>query len=467
MQASLLIIDSIANNRVALKVSLTAAWYDVNVAASGADALVQVSEFRPDLLLVNCRLNDMELCDFCARVKAIYGKDTPPILALTTSPDNREPLLRCGVEDVLQVPADDTLLIARIRSILRAHANVAEWRLRDGTSRALGFAEPVRNFERPISVMCLHAGLVDTVPLMDTLSVQHGISAQASHVGQAMRDLTSTVAASVIVLSLPNKHPDAVLSILSDLRANPLSRHCAILVAVPEGRSDLAVLALDLGADDATVGYVPAAELTLRLRRLNARCQINESLRATVKSGAEAAIRDPLTGLYNRRYALPHLERVAEQAMASKQSFAVMVADLDHFKRVNDWYGHEGGDAVLIECAHRLQKNMRAKDLVARIGGEEFLIVLPNTSQAEAQKAALRICNRISEKPIVLDRSKSPLTVTVSIGLAMNETLSALLPARGDGLLSPQDLIARADKALYQAKERGRNRIILDHPAAA
>ena len=122
---------------------------------------------------------------------------------------------------------------------------------------------------------------------------------------------------------------------------------------------------------------------------------------------------------------------------------------------------------MLIECAHRLQKNMRAKDLVARIGGEEFLIVLPNTSQAEAQKAALRLCNRISEKPIILDRSKSPLTVTVSIGLAVNETLSTFLPTSEDGPLSPQELIARADKALYQAKQCGRNRIILDHPAAA
>ena len=139
VQASLLIIDSIANNRVALKVSLTAAWYDVSVAATGADALAQIDAFRPDLMLVNCRLTDMQLSEFCARVKAMCGKDTPPILALTTTADDREPLLRCGVEDVLQVPADDTLLIARIRSILRAHANVAEWRLRDGTSRALGF----------------------------------------------------------------------------------------------------------------------------------------------------------------------------------------------------------------------------------------------------------------------------------------------------------------------------------------
>ncbi len=466
MQASLLVVDSIANNRVALKVTLSAAWYDVTVAASGKDALDKIDDLLPNLILINCNLTDMSLATFCALAKKRFGKKTPPILAMTRKSDQREPLLRCGVEDVLQTPVDDTFLSARIRSVLRANASVAEWRLRDGTSRALGFAEPVRTFERPISAMCLYTDLGAVVPFMDTLSVQNGITAKACHVGQAMRDLSTTVAASVVILTLPEKDPENMLSVLSDLRANPLSRHCAILVAVPEGRSDLAVRALDLGADDSTVGYVPGSELTLRLRRLNTRCQINESLRATVKNGAEAALRDQLTGLYNRRYALPHLERIAEQSIASGQPFAVMVADLDHFKQVNDWYGHDAGDAVLVECASRLQKNMRAVDMLARIGGEEFLVVMPNTSRSEAQIAALRLCNRISESAIVIDRSKRPIDVTVSIGLAVNETLD-LHTHRDGSALSPQALIARADKALYQAKQKGRNRFILDHPAAA
>jgi two-component system cell cycle response regulator len=173
-----------------------------------------------------------------------------------------------------------------------------------------------------------------------------------------------------------------------------------------------------------------------------------------------------LTGLYNRRYAMPHLERIAEQSRQSGRPYAVMVADLDHFKRINDLHGHEAGDAVLAECAHRLQSNMRAVDLVARIGGEEFLVVMPATGRAEARQAALRLCRKISQEPIALPGSAATIDVTVSIGLA----LSSGLPAdsiSGLGLPdTPESLIKRADRALYRAKEMGRNRFMLELSAA-
>ncbi len=346
MQASLLIVDSIATNRVALKVKLAAAWYEVSVAATGEEALRRISELRPNLVLVNNTLPDMHIAEVSARMKAQLGPHAPPLLAFTEQSDAREPLLRSGVEDVLPLPVDDRLLFARIRSVLRSHASESEWRLRDGTTRALGFAEPAQLFERPVDVMCLHAGHEADVPFLFALAEDPGLSVQAMHIQQAMRDPASTIAASVIILALPDGDGPAALSVLSDLRANPKTRHAAILVAAPDGRVELAAHALDLGADDATIGPVPATEMSLRARRLHARRRINESLRATVKNGAEAAIRDPLTGLYNRRYALPHLERVAEQARLSGRPFAVMIADLDHFKRVNDWYGHRAHVAL-------------------------------------------------------------------------------------------------------------------------
>ncbi|WP_443069418.1 diguanylate cyclase [Sulfitobacter sp. HI0040] len=161
----------------------------------------------------------------------------------------------------------------------------------------------------------------------------------------------------------------------------------------------LAAHALDLGADDVmTDGFEPA-ELSLRLRNLMRRKQMDEQMRATVRTGAQAAIFDPLTGLHNRRYAMPHLQRIADHARATARPFAVMLADLDHFKRVNDRHGHAAGDAVLAETATRLRSNLRAMDMVARIGGEEFMIVMPGSTLKEASAAALRLCNDISGTP--------------------------------------------------------------------
>ena len=208
------------------------------------------------------------------------------------------------------------------------------------------------------------------------------------------------------------------------------------------------------------------SEMALRARRLHKRREINDSLRATVRNGAEAAIRDPLTGLYNRRYALPHLDRIAEQSRQSGRPYAVMIADLDHFKRINDWHGHEAGDAVLTECARRLQSNMRAVDLVARIGGEEFLIVMPATGRAAARQAALRLCQKISQQPVVLPGHDGEIDVTVSIGLALSSGIGCDSPG-GLGLAeTPEGLIKRADRALYRAKEMGRNRFMLERSAA-
>jgi two-component system cell cycle response regulator len=271
----------------------------------------------------------------------------------------------------------------------------------------------------------------------------------------------------VLVIELTETRCEQALSVLADFRANARTRHKAILVSVPEGRADLAARALDLGADEVTLGPLPAAELILRARRLNTRRAMNDSLRALVRDGVEAAIRDPLTGLYNRRYALPHLERVAEQSRLSGRPFAVMIADLDHFKRINDWHGHDAGDAVLIECARRLQRNMRAVDLVARIGGEEFLIVLPGTDRTQARLAALRLCTQVSQSPVELPDRGLSLDVTVSVGLAMSSD-DGFGPGTAPRVpVSTEDLLARADRALYRAKQTGRNRFMQERSAAA
>jgi two-component system cell cycle response regulator len=205
-------------------------------------------------------------------------------------------------------------------------------------------------------------------------------------------------------------------------------------------------------------------EMVLRTKALMRRKRIADQLRATVRTGLKAAVSDPLTGLHNRRYAMPHLARVAEHSAATGRSFAVMVADLDHFKRINDLYGHASGDAVLVEAARRLRENLRGVDLLARIGGEEFMIVMPATPFSEARVAASRLCRKISGEGFAIPGASKPIEVTISIGV----TMGGVGKERGVAMIpeDPNALLDAADKALYTAKTQGRNQINLIRPAA-
>ena len=150
-----------------------------------------------------------------------------------------------------------------------------------------------------------------------------------------------------------------------------------------------------------------------------------------------------------------------------------MMIDVDHFKAVNDTYGHAVGDRVLTEIAARMRDNVRAVDLVSRHGGEEFLVILPDIDGAEAEPAADRIRSIMAEKPFILEDS-APLRITVSVGVAV-ATAAGLSVAKGvsfaaEELMSrrmTKDLLAAADHALYSAKNAGRNRVSVSPPAAS
>jgi two-component system cell cycle response regulator len=260
------------------------------------------------------------------------------------------------------------------------------------------------------------------------------------------------------------KTSSAILRLIATLRASAGTRHAGVLVLQTTPDAGLAANALDMGADDLmTDGFEPE-ELALRLSILLKRKRREAHSRATIRSEANAAGHDPLTGLHNRRYAMPHLSQLAANATATGRPLAVMVADLDYFKKVNDDFGHAAGDAVLIELAKRLQKELRASDMVARIGGEEFLIILPGTPPDKAREMALRLCDEVGGTPFKVPSHATPIPVTISIGLALGG------PAQGQSrpqtIQAGADLLDQADKALYSAKMRGRNRVTLSRPAA-
>jgi two-component system cell cycle response regulator len=177
-----------------------------------------------------------------------------------------------------------------------------------------------------------------------------------------------------------------------------------------------------------------------------------------MQDGLRLAMRDPLTGLYNRRFVVPQLAAIAARACEEGTPFAVMVMDLDRFKQVNDLHGHAAGDQVLIEAARRLSANLRETDVLARIGGEEFLAILPGSCTANARRVAERLCQAMDEDPIRL-ASGEVLHVTVSIGVAVAGT-------GGEAGFAIERLVEQADLALLDSKGAGRNQVTFRMNAA-
>lgn len=163
-------------------------------------------------------------------------------------------------------------------------------------------------------------------------------------------------------------------------------------------------------------------------------------------------VTDPLTGVFNRRFMEKRL--LEEVAKANRYQFelSVLMLDLDHFKQVNDVYGHQAGDQILKEIGNLVGRELRDSDVLARYGGEEFLIIAPNTAPTDANVLAERLRSRIEAHQLVADKKDQKLRVTVSIGVS----------SYGGDIIDEQSLIRVADKNLYLAKSAGRNRVITE-----
>ena len=201
---------------------------------------------------------------------------------------------------------------------------------------------------------------------------------------------------------------------------------------------------------DSEVSVATVEQLENRVTQL-----ARENLELTVKNSilAEASARDPLTGLYNRWYVLDKIESEINRSLRHGSPMALLMLDIDHFKTVNDTYGHPAGDHVLQVVARLLKESCRVYDVPGRYGGEEFCLLLPETTMLSTPHVAERIRHRLETTE--MEVTGASVVVTASIGIA---GLDATSP---DAILSPAALIDRADRALYSAKNLGRNRVAI------
>jgi two-component system cell cycle response regulator len=446
----ILIVDGIATNRVVLKVKLDAAFHLTLTAADGASCLRIAQETRPDLILLDHALPDLPGLVVLHRLRADPRTTGIAVVLLSRAPDDalRRAALAAGAMDVLDKRVDDQLLLARIRNLLRQRADV-----QDSDLPLLGLAEPGAGYVAPGRVALVFQRAEAALTLRRTLAgVMPDQILSLRRDGVLGADGTALPQPDVFVLD-GGLLPGGGLRLLSELRSRGETRHAGVCLWQSDPDAAEAAQAYDLGADEVFTPDMSAPEVALRLSAVIARRREGHRLRGLLHDAARLAAVDDLTGLWNRRYALPHLASMAETALARSEGLAVMVLDIDRFKSVNDRYGHSTGNAVLVAVAQRLRDILGADAgdtaLIARIGGAEFLVALPCPTAQDARRRAEALCDGIRSHAVTLEEMP-PITVTISVGLAM---LAGTEPVT--------NALERADQALLAAKERGRDRVTL------
>lgn len=358
--------------------------------------------------------------------------------------------LKAGADDFLTKPVNDLQLISRVKSLVRLKTLSDELRIRAETAQKMGIDSNIH----------LGDGRMDEVG--QVLLVDSRASSQ-ERIIKALKPVADVVAmsdAQAALFEAAESNFDLVivngtledydpLRLCSQLRSLDRTRFIPILLIADQGEEYLIVRALDLGVNDYIVRPVDTNELLARTLTQLRRKRYNDRLRSSVQQTIELAVTDDLTGLHNRRYLDTHIKVLFERSSLRKQPLSVCLVDIDRFKLVNDTYGHEAGDDVLREFAARIRATVRGADLACRYGGEEFVVVMPDTSQEMAGTVAERLREMVEKKPFRL-QSGGELNVTASLGIA----------TAGDEVASPEQLLRQADRALYQAKTEGRNRVV-------
>ena len=452
MTARILVVDDVPANVKLLEVRLLAEYFEVLTAFSGADALEICESGKVDVVLLDVMMPEMDGFEVCRKLKADSATAHIPVVMVTALDEvaDRVRGLESGADDFLTKPVNDLQLLTRVRSLVRLKMLTDELRLRASTTRDIGIEELLGRKD-PVGDRRGRVLLVDErVPaqarIRDMLVAVADVDVVAEPQAAFFQAAEGDYDCVLVTTSLSGFDP---LRLCSQLRSLDRTRFLPIVMLAEKGQDDIVLRALDLGVNDYLLRPVDEQELTARLRTQIRRKRYNQELRSSVAQTIELAITDGLTGLHNRRYLDSHLQTLFERAASRQRPLSLLISDIDRFKRINDTHGHAAGDEVLREFARRLRKNVRGIDLACRYGGEEFVVVMPDTEQAVAERVAERIRQEIEMLPFGPEGAAA-LDVTVSIGVASISPAADTLEA----------LLKRADGALYEAKKSGRNRVV-------
>lgn len=452
MTARVLVVDDIPANVKLLEARLVAEYFDVVTAEDGFKALAICDEEQVDIILLDIMMPGMDGFEVCERLKANPDTAHIPVVMVTAldQPSDRVRGLKAGADDFLTKPVNDLQLIARVKSLVRLKAVSDELRVRAEAARQIGIEEMLRSdglMQTPGRILVADGRASSQERIVRALKPVAEVDA-VTEPQAALLKATGNPFELVIVNS--NFEDYDPLRLCSQLRSLERTRFLPLLLVAEQGADDMVARALDLGVNDYILRPIDPNELVARSLTQIRRKRYNEHLRLNLQHTMELAIVDGLTGLNNRRYLDNHLKILFDRAAVRGRPISICMTDIDRFKLVNDTYGHDVGDEVLREFAARIRSTVRGADLACRYGGEEFVVVMPDTPIELAASVAERLRTIVEDKPFYVRSIDRELSITASLGIAS-----------GSGAFgTPDELLRQADRALYEAKHAGRNRVV-------
>ena len=455
MSARVLLVDDSAGSIALLRAQLASEYMDVIVAHDGGEALAMVSQCHPDLVLVDVVMPGMDGFEVCRKIKRDPATTHLPVVMVTTldKAEDRMAALDAGADDFMTKPIHLPTLMARVRRLAQSKMVIDELRMRERSGRDFGL-EP--NDHLTLLDVDVTAGQVLLISddrdrvreIRNAMAPTHQV-----HVDRDAEDALLVVRRAeldLIVIDLTAEDTDG-LRVCARLRSMDATRETPILAILDERQIAARVRALEIGVDGVIpVPVHPGALLACVASRLR-RKRYSDHLRQNLRRSLERAVKDPLTSMHNRRYLERHLGPLVAQNVERGRPVSLLILDVDHFKIVNDTWGHDVGDRVLREVASRITSSLRGIDLSCRFGGEEFVAAFSGVDAERALLIAERLRRKIADEPFPVQTEQGPLSVTVSVGVAT---------AHGGD--TAESLLKRADQALYRAKKNGRDRVVAD-----
>ncbi|MDB5525598.1 MAG: PleD family two-component system response regulator [Rhizobium sp.] len=452
MTARILVVDDIPANVKLLEARLLAEYFEVLTAENGYQCLDICNKVPVDVILLDVMMPGIDGFEVCERLKANPKTAHIPVVMVTALDQSADRVrgLKAGADDFLTKPVNDMQLMARVKSLVRLKMLSDELRLRAETARNIGLdfghMGMQGHAEEPASVLLVDGRANSQERISRTLKPVAEITSLSDPQAAVFEAAEGSFDLIIVNSNFDDYDP---LRLCSQLRSIERSRFIPILLVVDQGGEPMVVRALELGVNDYILRPIEPNELLVRCLTQIRRKRFNDQLRQSVQQTIELAVTDSLTGLNNRRYLDKHLKMLFDRAVARGRPLSICITDIDRFKFVNDTHGHDAGDEVLREFANRVRSTVRGADLACRYGGEEFVVVMPDTTPETAAAVAERLRAVVEMNPFRLPQAGRTINITASLGISSTVW----------GAESPEQLMKQADRALYDAKHGGRNRV--------
>lgn len=443
MTANILIVDDLETNVKLLEAKILKEYYNVFTAQSAMAAFKVLQEQKIDVVLLDCMMPEMDGFEACRKIKSTPETMHIPVVIVTALSDIEDKIkgLEAGADEFLTKPVDDTSLFARLKSLSAMKSTIDELKLRNETNIQLGAPAAKLFYDFSGSkILIVNDDPVQSNNIVVRVNKITNNVEVATDRKQMHKIIDNNFTPDVIIISCQMEEYDP-LRLLASLKTNENAKYSSVIMLSEEDTMKVVLRALDLGASEYIILPVESNELIARIKTQLQRKYYTDSLRSNIDQGMNLAIRDSVSGLFNRRYFETHLPSLINKASQSGKTLYAMIVDIDNFKNANSEYGYRVGDEIIKSVSVALLKRIPVTDLTARYGGDEFIAIIYDSPQ-DVKEIAEDVRQNIQQY------SSAPVTVSIGITeLKKNDSAS--------------DFLYRADRALFEAKSSGKNKTSL------